>query len=206
MPDEPPEIEQWLAGLRSGDPDAMAALFEFYRPRLKQVVRMRFDRRLSARVDESDVLQDAYVDANRQIAVYLREPRVSFYVWLRGLTLQRLSNVQRDHVTAQRRSVRREFPLPKQSSVVLAQKLLAAGPTPSEAVARSELRQCVQQALEKLKPSDREVILMVHFEDMSCAQVGQVMGLSRTAATMRYARALTRLREFLISEVGESQS
>ncbi len=197
MTGEPPETEVWLRGLQEGRAEALAALFQFYQPRLRQMVRLRIDPRLAARVDVSDVLQETYLDAARQVASYLREPRVAFYVWLRGLTWERLLNVQRQHLGTQRRALGREVPLPAESSALLARQLLAAGSSPSAALLKEELRRRVQDALARLRPDDREVILLRHFENLSNTEVAQALGLSAAAATMRYGRALVRLKELL---------
>ncbi len=160
MTGDPGETERWLRGLRRGEPDALAALLDFYRSRLRQMLRARMDRQLSARVDPSDVIREVYLGAKRQVRTYLRDGQVAFYVWLRGLAVQRLSNVRREHVGAKCRTVWREVPLPAESSVMLAEKLLAGDPSPSRAALRKELRHRVQHALDELPPDDREVILM----------------------------------------------
>ena len=200
MSHEPGETEGWLAGLRRGDADALAALLDYYRPRLRQMLRLRMDRQLAARVDPSDVIQEVYLDAKRQVQAYLQEPKVDFYVWLRGLAGQRLSNVRRQHLGAKCRTAWREVSLPAESSLLLAQQLLAGGTSPSRALLKKELRRRVQQALEQLPPDDREVILMRHFEEMSNWEVAQAIGLSKSGATMRYGRALFRLKEILLSD------
>src|SRR5262249_10113354 len=164
MMGEPPETEAWLRELRDGQLAALAALFQYYQPRLRQMLRLRLDHRLAARVDVSDVMQEVYLDAARQVAGYLREPRVAFYVWLRGLTWERLINVQRQHLGTQRRAIGREVPLPAESSAALARQLLASGQSPSEALLKEELRRRVQEALAELRLDDREVILLRHFE------------------------------------------
>jgi RNA polymerase sigma-70 factor (ECF subfamily) len=201
MTDEPPEVETWLRGLHRGQPQALASLFDYYRDRLRQMVRLHMDPRVAARVDPSDVLQEAYMDASRQIETYLREPKVAFYVWLRGLAWERLLNLRRTHVGSQRRAVGRELPLPEESSARLVQQLLAASDsTPSEHLLKDELQRRVRTSLEALGPSDREVILMRHFEFMSNLEVAQALGLSASGAAMRYGRAIFRLKEILLKE------
>jgi RNA polymerase sigma-70 factor (ECF subfamily) len=162
------------------------------------MVRLRMDPRMTARVDPSDVLQEAYLDAARQIGSYLEQPKVDAYVWLRGLTWERLLNLQRSHLGAQCRTVRREISLPPESSVHLANQLLAQGPSPSQGLVQEELRQLVQQGLSRLETNDREMILMRHFEDLTNREAAQALGLSDSAATMRYGRALFRLKEILV--------
>jgi RNA polymerase sigma-70 factor (ECF subfamily) len=206
MSNAPGETEGWLAGLRQGNADALAALLDYYRPRLRQMVRLRMDRQLAARVDPSDVIQEVYLDAQRQVQAYLQDPKVDFYVWLRGLAGQRLSNVHRQHLGAKCRTAWREVSLPAESSLLLARQLLAGGTSPSRALLKKELRRRVQQALERLPPDDREVILMRHFEEMSNGEVAQAIGLTESGATMRYGRALFRLKEILLADSDEWES
>jgi RNA polymerase sigma-70 factor (ECF subfamily) len=199
MSAESAEAEPWLRSLREGEPGALAALFHYFRPRLRQTVRLRMDPRLQARVDASDVLQEAYLDAARQLHSYLRDPRVAFYVWLRGLACKRLLKLQRQHLGAQCRAVTRQLALPLHSSAVLGGRLLAPGSSPSQALLKEELRHRVQSALARLRPEDREVILMRQFEDLSNSEVAQVLGLTEAGATMRHGRALHRLKEVLVA-------
>jgi len=200
------EADSSLERLKEGKTDALAELFGSCRPRLTQMLRLRMHGRLTARVDPSDVLQETYLDATRKLRVYLRDPKVSAYVWLRGLTLDRLKKVQREHLGAQCRAVNRELRLPEESSVAFAYRIVADGPSPSHVVIASELRQRIKRALLDLKEDDREILLMRHFEEMSNREVAETLGLGISGATMRHGRALFRLREMLLSglDAGES--
>jgi len=193
--------------LRLVNPDALAAVFEHYRPRLRQVVRVRMDTRLAARIDPSDVVQDSFFDAARRIDSYCANPGVSAFVWLRGLAMDRLLKLQRRHLGTQRRSMRRELRLPADRSAVLMGQLLAKGPSPSQAALREELRDRIQRAILRLRPSDRELILMRHFEGMSNAEVAETLNIKESTATMRHGRALHRLRELMADLApGDSRS
>jgi RNA polymerase sigma-70 factor (ECF subfamily) len=206
MMDDPPQMEGWLRRLGQGDQQALAELFAYYGPRLRQMVRLRMDSRLVARVDVSDVLQEVYLDAARQVESYLREPGVGIYVWLRSLAWERLLKLQRRHLHAECRAVDRQLPLPAESSALLAKALLAQAPTPSQALLQEEVRRRVQTALTKLGTQDREVILLRDFEGMANAEVAQALGLSPSGATMRYGRALYRLKEILIADLAASRT
>lgn len=203
---QPTESERWLQDVQRGNPRALAALLDHYRPQLRQMLAMRMNKRLTARVDPSDVIQEVFLDANRQITAYVENPRVDFYVWLRGLARQRLSNMQREHAGAQRRAVGREVPLPVESSAMLLEQLVGLGPTPSRALAAREMRRYVQRAIERLKGDDRDVILMRHFEGLTNKQVAQALKISPSGATMRYGRALFRLKELLQHDLTEGES
>jgi RNA polymerase sigma-70 factor (ECF subfamily) len=205
MTGEPHVPQALLQRLCDGDREALAELFAYYQPRLRQMVRLRWDARLGQRVDPSDVLQDTYLDAARQIDGYLRQPRVAFYIWLRGLVRERLANLRRQHLGARCRAAGREAPLPAASSMLLAQQLLAPGSRPSQALLKAEVRQQVQRALARLATADREVLLMRHFEGLSNGEVAQALGLTDSAATMRYGRALLRLKESLKVELNSEE-
>ena len=198
---ETDQAEAWLRQLRGGDPQALARLFGHFRPRLHRMVQLRLDTRAARRIDPSDVLQEVYVDAELRVQRYLQDPTVVFYIWLRGLTSDRLLMLHRRHLDAECRAAGRECALPADSSIALAGRLFAQQSSPSRALMREELQQRVEGALNRLAPHDREMILMRHFEDMSNAEIAQMLGLSDSAASMRYGRAVFRLKEILSADL-----
>jgi RNA polymerase sigma-70 factor (ECF subfamily) len=206
MHSEPPDTESLLNGLRRGEPRVLAALFEYYAPRLRNMVRLRMGPSLQHRLDISDVLQEAYLDAARKVGGYVQEPKAVFYVWLRGVVEERLMILQRHHLGAKCRAVTREVPLPPESSTALARQLLARGSTPSQKLIKHELQRQVQHALSELDADDREVILMRHFEGMSNMEVAQSLGIGESGSTMRYGRALRRLKEILGAKFMSSEA
>ena len=207
MSNEPVETEGWLAGVRQGNADALAALLDYYRPRLRQMVRLcgRTASWPPASIRPTSSRRSISMPSGRSGHTY-KTRKVDFYVWLRGLAGQRLSNVHRQHLGAKCRTAWREVSLPAESSLLLAQQLLAGGTSPSRALLKKELRRRVQQAIERLPPDDREVILMRHFEEMSNQEVAQAIGLTESAATMRYGRALFRLKEILLADSEQWES
>jgi RNA polymerase sigma-70 factor (ECF subfamily) len=197
MRDGQDAMESLLGRIHQGDQEALGQLFDSYRPRLRRMIQCRMDARVAARLDPSDVLQEAYLDAARQIRHYLDRREVDVYVWLRGLTWQRLLKLHRTHLGAQCRAVDREQPLADDSSAVVAQQLLARGEGPDGPLLQEEIRQRVHNALAQLEPHDREVIVMRDVEDLSNGEVAQALGLSPSATTMRYGRAPYRLQKLL---------
>lgn len=188
---------------RSGDLQAMAALFLAHRERLRGMVQLRMDWRLRRRVDPSDVLQEAYLDYARRFKRYCENQPLPIYLWLRQLTAQRLIDVHRRHLGARMRDVSMEAsiwkrPLPPVSSNSLASHLLGQNTSPSRAAQRAEDQVRVQQALDRLKPMDREMIALRHFEMLSNEEIALTLGLSKTAASNRYVRALQRLKAELV--------
>jgi RNA polymerase sigma-70 factor (ECF subfamily) len=185
-----------------GDPHALAELFARYRGRLRRMVRLRMDRRLQGRVDPSDVLQEAQVEIIRRAAAYAADPRLPPFLWIRFITGQRLMALHRHHLGARLRSAGQEIalhhgPMPQATSLSLAEMLLGRLTSPTQAAHRAEVRLMLQEALNGMDPLDREVLTLRHFEELSNAEVAQLLGLSKTAASNRYIRALERLREGL---------
>jgi RNA polymerase sigma-70 factor (ECF subfamily) len=164
------------------------------------MVNLHLDARLAARLDASDVVQETFLDAQKLLPAYLKDPRLAFYVWLRVLTLDRLGKIHRQHLGAQCRTVEREASLPVDASATLANQIAADGPTPSQPMQEDERCARVQRVLRQLSTEDREIILMRHFEEMTNGEVAQVMGLTDSAATMRYGRALLRLKALFNTE------
>jgi RNA polymerase sigma-70 factor, ECF subfamily len=191
-----------------GEEPALAALFDGYRERLRRMIRLRLDRRLSGRVDSSDVLQEAYLDMRKRIAEYARNPAaMPFHLWLRLVTGQRLTDIHRFHLGSQMRDAGQEVslhrgPFPQANSVSLAAQLLGKMTSASKAAIRAEHKLIVQEALNAMDPIDREVLALRHFEHLSNDETAQVLGLSKSAASNRYIRALKRLKEILSSIPG----
>ena len=121
-----PDTDHLLAAASRGDRTARGPLLERHRRRLRRMVDVRLDRRLAARVDPSDVVQEALADAARRLDKYLRDRPIPFYPWLRRLAWDRLADAYRRHLRAGQRSVVREEPppLPGVSSMVLAKRLM----------------------------------------------------------------------------------
>src|SRR5262245_5167631 len=103
-----PDTEELLRRSQAGDRHARGALLQRHRKRLKRMVSLRLDRRLAARLDPSDLVQEALAEADRRLDDYARDRPVPFYPWLRQLAWDRLADAHRRHLRAGRRSVTRE--------------------------------------------------------------------------------------------------
>jgi RNA polymerase sigma-70 factor (ECF subfamily) len=194
--------EVLLQRAAAGDQQAVNELFDRHRDRLRAMVRLRINRRLQSRVDPSDVLQEAYLEVCKRFADYSRAPALPFFLWLRHITGQKLLDVHRRHLGAQRRDAAKEIllhhgGLPEASSVSLALELLARITPPSHAAMRAELQVGVQEALNQMDPMDREVLALRHFEMLTNAETAQVLAITKSAASNRYMRALERLKDIL---------
>jgi RNA polymerase sigma-70 factor (ECF subfamily) len=185
-----------------GDGAALASLWQRHRPRLRQMIQLRLNRRLRSRVDPSDVLQEAYLDLAARLPDYARDRPMPIFLWIRLVAAQRLMQVHRRHLGTARRDAAREVSLhtgalPRASSASLAAQLLGHFTTASRAAARAEQRLRLEQALDTMEAIDREIIALRHFEELSNGEAAQVLALSKAGASKRYVRALTRLQSIL---------
>ncbi len=197
-----PDTTELLARAGNGDGSAVEKLLVRHRGRLRRMVAVRIDDRLSARIDPSDVVQEAMMVAAKKLPQYLREPAVSFYPWLRQIAWERLIDVHRRHLRAGRRSVAREEPaaVSDASAMRLADRLVASGTNPLARLLRDELCTRVRKILEQLGTADREILLLRHLEDLRSVECAEILEISEEAAKKRYLRALQRFRRLLDKE------
>ncbi|MCA8977339.1 MAG: sigma-70 family RNA polymerase sigma factor [Planctomycetes bacterium] len=192
--DEAAIVSALEAALRAGDDGALATLFERERERTVRMVHFRLDPRLVGRIDPEDVVQEAFLEAEKRLDAFRGDDK-PFFVWLRLITQQTLIDLYRKHVGAKMRNAAREVHSPK--SHAMSGFFVGHFTSPSGAAMREELRQQIEQALESMEEIDREVLLLRHFEELSNKQVAAVLGIQENAASNRYVRALSRLKGFL---------
>jgi RNA polymerase sigma-70 factor (ECF subfamily) len=202
-----PEDEVLLERIHAGDQAALAELFDRHRLRLRRMVQLRLDRRLRRRVDASDVLQEAFLDLAKQLPEYTEQQNLPFFLWLRLVTGQRLMQIHRQHLGTAMRNVDLEVSLyrgamPQASTVFLAAQLLGRFTSVSEKVIRAEIQVKLQEVLNSMDPTDREILALRHFEELSNAETAGVLEISTAAASKRYMRALKRLKDSLASIPG----
>jgi RNA polymerase sigma-70 factor (ECF subfamily) len=193
--------------LRAGDREALNEVFTHHRGRLRRMVEMRMDWRLQARLDASDVIQEAFLEAAQRMSDYLRDPPLPLFLWLRLLVGERLTRLHRQHLGAKMRDAGREVslyrePLPAASSMALAAQLLGKHTSPTQAAVRAERMIRLQEAVNTLDPIDREVLSLRHFEELTRAESAKVLGIEEGAAAKRYVRALKRLKDILAALPG----
>jgi len=202
--------EELLQRAAEGDDSARQELLMQYSDRLKAMIRLRLNRRLRGRLDPSDVLQEAFLDVTKRLDECLQDPPKSFFLWLRKVTVTKLTEIHRHHLDVQARDAEREISIlglgePAADSVSLAAHLLGRITSPSHAAIKAEERFKLQQLLDSLDPVDREVIALRHFEQLDSAETAAVLGLSKSGASSRYVRAMRRLHSVLADGVDSSE-
>ncbi|TWT64875.1 sigma-70 family RNA polymerase sigma factor [Allorhodopirellula solitaria] len=193
------DIEQQL---KQGDLSLFADAFSYHRPRLWQIVHFRLSDQVRARVDADDVLQEVYLDAEKRLTHYVEGDFPSLFLWLRLVTGQTLSRVHRRHLATESRSARRESSpregtLGGDTSLCLSRRFVAHLTSPSQVAVKGELIAEIQRALQGMSEIDREVVALRHFEELTNSEVATELGITSKAASIRYVRALERLRSVL---------
>jgi RNA polymerase sigma-70 factor (ECF subfamily) len=168
-------------------------ILDAYRPRLVAMVERRIDPHLSPRIGAEDIVQEAFIVAQRRWTSF-RQNDMSSFSWLYRLVRDRLIEAWRKQ-SSRPRDVRQDMPFPDQSSIQLGLGLVGSGTSPSKAVFRTDLQERMQKTLALLKDSDREILWMRHYDQLSFPEAAQILGIQESAATLRYVRALSRLKK-----------
>jgi RNA polymerase sigma-70 factor (ECF subfamily) len=191
MPVVPPSPDVLLARARGGDQDALGSPLEEYREYLRMLARTRVGRDLQVRLDGSDLVQEALLEAHRDFRQFLGQTEAELTVWLRQILVRTLAD-QLKHHQSQKRNFQRERPLAV--LVEQAHEALAAPlSTPSAHAARREQAVLLASALAKLPEDYRDVVTMRHLEGRSFEEIATAMGRSSGAVRMLWMRALERL-------------
>jgi RNA polymerase sigma-70 factor (ECF subfamily) len=199
------ETDRLLDDARNGEAGAVDKLLAEFRDPLRRVIDLRLDPAIARRVDASDIVQDVLIEANQRLVEYLKQPAMPFHLWLRHLAQDRIIDTHRRHRLAQRRSVDREQAIARpawadESSVSFIGQLIDTEVTPTSEAIRQELQRKLAAAIDELSDDDREIILMRHHEALSNQETAAALNLTEAAASMRYLRALRRLRSVLVPD------
>ena len=202
MPDVKPDSAETcglLTRVGRGDRQALDLLLARHRADLRAFVEVRLDARLAARLDPSDIVQEAQLEVVRRMDDFLERRPMPFHLWVRKTAYARLLDLRRHHRRA-RRSVEREAALPDRSSLLLARPLLARGPSASQQLESRELAERVARAVDGLSEADREVLLMRHGEGLAFEEIACLLEIEPAAARKRFGRALLRLQTALSAQ------
>ncbi|TWU08328.1 ECF RNA polymerase sigma factor SigE [Stieleria varia] len=191
-----------LERLRIEPAAVLADAFAAEHDRLWQLAMFRMDHRIAGRVDADDVLQESFLAAEKRVQHYLKSPKCSLFVWLRMIVTQTLVDIHRRHFGADMRSAAREVSfggpqLPESTCVSIVRQLTGSQTSPSGVMMREESTMALEKAISEMPALDQETIALRHFEGLSNSETAEVLGISVTAASNRYVRALARLRDIL---------
>jgi RNA polymerase sigma-70 factor, ECF subfamily len=201
----PEETDKLLKAAENQAAGAADELLGEFREPLRRMIGMRLDPAIARRVDASDIVQDVLLEANQRLTSYLKKPDMPFHLWLRHLAQDRIIDTHRRHRLAQRRSIDKEQSIEKpawqdESSIGFAQQFVDTERTPASEAIQKELQRKLADAVNQLEDDDREIILMRHHEQLSNQEVATALKLTEAAASMRYLRAVRRLKALLIPD------
>jgi RNA polymerase sigma-70 factor (ECF subfamily) len=200
MTDEPTNMQALLDLAAAGDAAAWGALLAAHQERLARMVEFRMDPRLRQRIDPTDIVQEAFVEASIHRDAYFRTPDVPLFLWLRGVVSNKLLALHRHHLGVHMRDARRDLSLESprdDTTAALCAHLIGGHTSPSAAAVRAEVRTRLAEALDTMHPMDREVRALRHFEQLTNAEAAQILNVQERAAAKRYLRALERLKTIL---------
>ncbi len=201
VPDGSAEHSEIVQRILTGDQEALGELFAIYRPRLWRLVTFRLHPSLQGRIDAEDVLQDAWLRAIERIDHFYEGAGESF-LWFRTIVTQTLIDLQRFHLGARKRSATREQSInggwtSASTSSCLAFHLSDSARSPSSNASHAELTKQLDSVLLGMNEVDREILALRHFEALNNNEVAKLLNLSEQAASVRYIRALGRLKQIL---------
>src|SRR5688572_22879145 len=201
------ETSHLLERAAAGDARAWGALLTEHEGRLLRMAAFRLDPRLRGRVEAADVVQEAYADASARGEDYFRQGGVPLFLWLRGVVANKLLELHRRHLGTHMRDAGREVArhggaAPDTTSAAMVEQLTGHATRPSQAAAWAETSARLRDALESMDATDRDVLALRHFEQLSNAEAALVLGIQERAAAKRYLRALQRLKSVLAEMPG----
>lgn len=180
------------------------AMFKEHRERLLRMIEVRLTPELRRIVEPEDVLQEAFLEAFRQLKEKVSEPKSEPIVWLRLIVGQQLIAVHRRYIKTRKRNIENERPFggfaPRADSLSMSGFLVGKLTSPSLAARRKELVEKLRACLDRLDHEDREIISLRHFEQLSNSETARELGIEPSAATARYLKALRHFRELLKEE------
>lgn len=199
-PDDPDPAgpDRLLRLARAGNPTALGQLLERYRPYLALLARLGLGRRLQAKVDAADVVQETLLKAHRDFAAFRGATEGEWTAWLRQILVWTLANLVRRYQGARGRDPRLEVELRAVADgSVLSGSLIDPGTSPSGRAARREWGVLLATALDTLPDHYREAVVLRHLEGLSFPQVAERMGRTEESVKKLWARGLALLKKGL---------
>ena len=172
---------------------------ESYRDYLLLLVRLQIGARLRAKLDASDIVQQAILNAHERRAQFRGQTEAEWLGWLRAILANVLAAALRKFDTqardpARERSLEAEL---EQSSSRMESILAADQPSPSERAVRSEQFMMLAGALSRLPENQRRAVELHYLKGLTVAEVAEQIGRTRPAVVGLLFRGLNQLRELL---------
>lgn len=182
-------LRDLLAAWQGGDQEALSAILERHQEWLHRHVRRRLGTHLRGEMESMDMVQEVAVDVMQYGPKFVCSSEDDFRALLGRIVENNLRDRGR-RMHAARRDARRKQELMSGMSVDLDAPAVS---TPSMKASRRENEEWMRLALEFLEPTDREVVLLRQFDNRTWEEIGELLEIGKSAARMRFERALPRL-------------
>ena len=179
--------------------EQIGALLESYRPRLERLICVRASEALFYKMNLDDIFQELYLSAYYRIEYINASPEVPLMIKLRTILLQTLIDLERRYLAAQKRAPGREASPGNSSNISFLNNLADSLTSPSKKIAKLERAEIVRCAMRELSPTDQEILILRHFEQLSAQECSAALNIDTSAMGMRYLRALRKLKSLLES-------
>jgi RNA polymerase sigma-70 factor (ECF subfamily) len=183
------ERQAALERAQQGDSRALGLLLDSFRPYVRVIVHGVRRGRLQARLDDSDLIQDAMLEASKSFASFRGAGVAEIVVWLRRIVIRSTERTVGRYIGAGKRDPARE-----QSVEELVEHPDNDGSPSGEAI-RHEQAARMAEALARLPAEMQEVLLARHLDGLPHATIALRTGRTEGSVRMLYLRALRRLRE-----------
>lgn len=188
--------------LRDGGDVAHANFFELHRADLRRFATSLMAPRLRQRLDESDIIQEGFLQFKREVASYLKTPRIPPAIWLRRIIRQTIWRANRDHLETQSRDPRREV-AQSETSRAFVDEIAESISSVGNKATRNEMRVCIRDLVSLMPIQQREILWLIHVEACSLREAAEELQITYDAAKKRYQRALVRLTDQYGDELKE---
>ncbi len=193
--------QELIRRARDGDREALGVLLDRYRPYLRILAQRRLEP-VQGRVDASDVVQQTFLEAQRDFPAFGGKEEPELIAWLRRVLENNAANTLERHWFAQKRRVDRERSLDDThgGGTPLHRSVAAEQTSPSRRAMLGEAAVRLAEALETLPADQREAVRLRHLEGWTIAQLAGYFERSETAVAGLLKRGLRGLREHFRGE------
>lgn len=170
-----------------------------HRARLLNLLRLKMPEVIAKRLSAEDLLQETYLNCSRHPEFLQEKPELPMYVKLRFIALQTLAAAERHHLGREKRDAMKELSADDSETDAWA-RFADTVTGPRTYMERQERRAMAQRVMQQLSDSDREILELRHFEELGNNECSAVLGISPKAASIRYIRALERMKQLVLQE------
>lgn len=196
MSDKAERVGRWLPAAQAGCPQALGQTLEACRRYLLWMARREIDIDLQAKGGASDLVQETFLEAQRDFAQFHGNSEAELLAWLRKLLLNNLSNFVRRYRDTAKRRVGDEVALGTGSDET---GISAGGASPCDEAIERERVELLRQALDRLPEDYRRILVLWQQEERTFEEISEIVGCSRNTARARWLRAIKQLQQELQS-------